>query len=70
MTQYFVLDVETANANQSSLCQIGVVLVIDGVVSQEFNWIIDPEDWFDPYNVGIHGIDASRVELFFIQVKC
>ena len=23
-----------------------VVLVIDGVVSQEFNWIIDPEDWF------------------------
>lgn len=62
MAKYFVLDVETANANQSSLCQIGVVLVLDGVVSQEFNWIIDPEDWFDPYNVGIHGIDASRVE--------
>lgn len=62
MSRYFALDVETANWDQASICQIGVAQVVDGATIKEYNWMIDPEDWFDPFNVSIHGIDAARVQ--------
>lgn len=59
--RYLSLDVETANVDQASICQIGIVEIVDGTVKTEIDWLIDPEDWFDPFNVSIHGIDESRI---------
>ena len=57
-----VIDIETANADRRTICEIGIVHVEDGQVRDEWKTLIDPEDWFDPWNVEIHGIDEEVVK--------
>jgi DNA polymerase-3 subunit epsilon len=59
---FVALDVETANADMSSICQIGLVYFKDGSFQKEWKTYIDPEDFFDERNISIHGIDESTVE--------
>ncbi|MCY3827144.1 MAG: exonuclease domain-containing protein [Candidatus Dadabacteria bacterium] len=59
---YKVLDIETANASRDSICQIGIVCVEGGKIAGEWESLINPEDWFDPWNIDIHGIDDLMVE--------
>ena len=56
------IDVETANADRSSICQIGIAHVSDGRLEDTWKSLIDPEDWFDPWNVEIHGITEDAVK--------
>ena len=56
------VDVETANADRASICQIGVVAVKDGNIEEEWETLVNPEDWFDPFNVSIHGINAAKTK--------
>ena len=62
MLSFHAVDVETANVNRASICQIGIVTVQDGQITQEWQSLVNPEDWFDPYNVAIHGISAHTVQ--------
>ena len=55
------IDVETANADRASICQIGIVHVRDGEIEDQWQTLINPEDWFDPWHVSIHGIDENDV---------
>ncbi|WP_040422507.1 exonuclease domain-containing protein [Corynebacterium lipophiloflavum] len=58
-------DVETANPAWGSICQIGLVRVIDGREVERVTWLCTPPpglDEFDPSNVAIHGISAETVE--------
>ena len=50
------VDVETANWDRSSICQIGWTVVRDGEIALSDAVLIDPETYFDPFNVDIHGI--------------
>jgi DNA polymerase-3 subunit epsilon len=59
---FVAIDVETANADMASICQIGLAKYESGVVLQEWKTYVDPEDYFDGINVSIHGIDESVVE--------
>jgi DNA polymerase III subunit epsilon len=59
---FIAIDVETANADMSSICQIGIVDFRDGKVFQEHSISINPETWFDVINSKIHGISAEDVE--------
>ena len=59
---FVALDVETANADMSSICQIGIACYNEGSLSEEWKSYIDPEDYFDAINVSIHGIDESTVK--------
>lgn len=34
----------------------------NGNFEEEWETLINPEDWFDPYNISIHGIDEERVQ--------
>ena len=61
MNTFNAIDVETANADRASICQIGIVCVEDGKIVDEWQSLIDPEDWFDPWNISIHGIEESHV---------
>lgn len=55
------IDVETANADRATICQIGIVHVRDGEIIDRWQTLVNPEDWFDPWNVDIHGIGAADV---------
>ncbi|MBN9538819.1 MAG: transposase [Alphaproteobacteria bacterium 65-37] len=58
---FIALDFETANADLSSICQVGLVAFRDGKVVDTYTTLVDPDDYFDPMNVSIHGIDEDRV---------
>jgi DNA polymerase-3 subunit epsilon len=58
---FTAIDVETANPDFASICQIGVVQFHDGHVANRWTTFVNPEDFFDPVNVRIHGITAETV---------
>ena len=62
--KYLALDVETANADYSSICQIGIAEFENGKVINKWSSLINPESYFDPFNVSIHGIKESDVKNF------
>lgn len=59
---FVAIDVETANADMASICQIGIVRYENGVLVDAWKTYVDPEDYFDDINVSIHGIDESTVK--------
>lgn len=59
---FVAIDVETANANMYSICQIGVAEYVNGKLSAEWSSFVDPEDYFDDMNVFVHGITEDDVE--------
>ncbi len=59
---FVAIDVETANADMASICQIGLAKYENGVLADEWKSYVDPEDYFDDINVSIHGIDESTVK--------
>jgi len=60
--KYLALDVETANADYSSICQIGIAEFENGKVIDKWSSLINPESYFDPFNISIHGIKESDVK--------
>lgn len=58
---FTAIDVETANADLASICQIGLARYRDGQLADEWKTLVDPEDAFDPVNEAIHGITAETV---------
>lgn len=59
---FCAFDVETANPDYSSICQIGVSLFDGEKVIDTWKTYIDPEDYFSFINISIHGIDESIVQ--------
>lgn len=59
---FVAIDVETANADMSSICQIGLAYFKKGELWEEWNSYVDPKDFFDGINISIHGIDESTVQ--------
>ena len=58
---FVAVDVETANSNVSSICQVGIAVVRSAEIKEVWTQLIDPHDFFDPYNTAIHGIDHKMV---------
>ena len=61
MLTFNSIDVEIANENRSSICQIGIAHVQDGEIRDQWKTLINPKDRFDPCKVEIHGIDENAV---------
>lgn len=59
---FVALDVETANADMASICQIGIAKYTEGRLVEEWSSLIDPEDYFDYINIDIHGITEEAVK--------
>ena len=57
MYRYIVFDVETPNRNNNRMSAIGIAVIEDGVVSDEWYSLIDPETHFDYFNTRLTGID-------------
>ncbi|WP_299586845.1 exonuclease domain-containing protein [uncultured Microbulbifer sp.] len=58
---FVAVDVETANPDAASICQLGVVVVENGKVTKEWKTLINPEVDFYFANIAIHGINAADV---------
>ncbi len=58
---FVAIDVETANPDLSSICQIGVVCFDNGSITATWQRLVNPEDYFDPWNIYIHGISEANV---------
>jgi DNA polymerase-3 subunit epsilon len=58
---FVAVDVETANPDVASICQIGIVAFEKGRVKGSWQSLVNPEDYFDDFNVFIHGIDERAV---------
>jgi DNA polymerase-3 subunit epsilon len=60
--RFVAIDIETANPDMSSICQIGIAEFYDGNLVGEWSTLIDPEDYFDEVNISIHGIEPRMVK--------
>lgn len=60
--EFVAIDVETANPDMGSICQIGLAKFVDGHLAEEWSTLVDPEDYFDEVNISIHGIEPRMVK--------
>jgi DNA polymerase-3 subunit epsilon len=58
---FVVIDVETACARASSICQIGIVGFSEGREVLAWESLVDPQDVFATFNIRLHGIGAAHV---------
>lgn len=59
---FIALDVETANADPGSICQIGIAVFKGGELIETWETLINPQTHFDWMNTQIHGIQAEDVK--------
>lgn len=69
---FIALDVETANSNYSSICQIALVWFVVGEPVKVWHSLVNPKEPFAALNVSLHGIDATAVQgsPSFTDVMC
>src|SRR5262249_52818605 len=58
---FAAIDVETANADMASICQIRIARFSNGVLASEWKSYVDPQERFSEMAISVHGIDASIV---------
>ncbi|MCU7557798.1 exonuclease domain-containing protein [Macrococcus sp. TMW 2.2395] len=61
MNQFIALDFETANGNPASICSVGMVKVIDNMMTETFYTTVNPETYFSESNIRVHGIHPEDV---------
>lgn len=60
---FTAFDTETATNNPASICQIGIVVVKDGLITNEKSYLIQPPgNEYDARHSCIHGIDAFKTK--------
>jgi DNA polymerase-3 subunit epsilon len=61
MPTFTAIDFETAQGYRWSICQVGLVRVENGVITETFNQLVQPPDnhYWSRFT-DIHGIDASQ----------
>lgn len=59
--RFIAVDVETANSDVSSICQLGLACVKNDGTITPISVLVDPETTFDSFNIDLHGIDERQV---------
>ena len=57
---FIALDLETATYDRASICQLGMVKVMDGAIVDEFSSLVHAPE-VDPFFTDIHGIDEKAL---------
>ena len=60
--KFYSLDVETANPDQSTICQIGIGIFEKGQLKDTWKSFIDPKSHFHWRFIDIHGITPQHVK--------
>ena len=61
LERYTAVDVETPNRNNDSICSIGIVRMEYGTPVYQREFLVNPHEHFDDYNIKIHGITPEMV---------
>ena len=61
MSRFIIFDVETPNYRCNRMSAIGITVLEDGVITNEFSSLINPETDFDAFNIHLTGIDEELV---------
>lgn len=59
---FVAIDVETANVDRASICQIGIAVFQDQEIIDTWTSLINPQDRFDHISSRVHGITKSDVK--------
>ena len=60
---FAAIDFETANENLSSVCSVGIVVVRNGVITDEYYSLIQPEpNYYNYHNSCIHGLTSDDTD--------
>ena len=61
MDYFIAVDVETANRDRNSICQIGLVCFNGDGIEWQWSTLVDPECAFEPHNIRVHRITPDHV---------
>jgi DNA polymerase-3 subunit epsilon len=59
--RFTVFDVETPNRENNRMSAIGITVIEDGIITEEFYSLVNPETYFDYFNTRLTGIDEDLV---------
>lgn len=59
--RYIAFDVETPNFRNDRISAIGVAVVENGTITEQFSTLVDPETHFDRFNIELTGITPESV---------
>lgn len=62
MARYVVFDVETPNRRSARMSAIGITMIENGRIGEEFYSLVNPETYFEPFNVRLTGINEQTVK--------
>ena len=63
LREFAAIDFETANQSATSICSMGIVIVKNGVITDRFYSLIQPEpNFYNYHNVLVHGITAEDTD--------
>lgn len=61
MERFVAFDVETANENRSSICQIGLAFFENGQLVETWESLVNPKTYFADMNIAIHKISPEDI---------
>ena len=59
MTRYVAFDVETPNRMNNRMSAIGISVIEDGKIADEYYSLVNPESQFDSFNTRLTGISDA-----------
>ncbi|NLN49524.1 MAG: hypothetical protein GX154_10660 [Clostridiales bacterium] len=62
MLSYAVVDVETPNKRNDAVCSIAIVHMANGKPVHKIYKLVNPETYFDDFNIKLHGITPAMVK--------
>ena len=61
MSKFTVFDVETPNRYNNRMSAIGITVIEDGVITDDYYSLVNPETGFDYFNIQLTGINEESV---------
>lgn len=61
MSRFIVFDVETPNRLNNRMSAIGITVIDNGVITEDFYSLVNPETYFDYFNTRLTGISEESV---------
>jgi DNA polymerase-3 subunit epsilon len=62
MYNYVAFDVETPNRANNRMSAVGITVIENGIITDEFYSLVNPETHFDRFNTALTGISEKTVE--------
>ncbi len=62
MSRFIAFDVETPNYQNNRMSAIGITVIEDGSIVDEYYSLVDPETYFDYFNTRLTGISEETVQ--------